>query len=1156
MKKIWIVTKNELYRYFISPLAYVYLLSFLILNSSFAIYFGDFFNRGNANLLSMFSFHPWLYLLFLPGISMRLWAEEFRSKTIVQIATLPVSISSLVWGKFFASWLFCGIALLLSFPFWITVNILGDPENKIIILSYIASFTLAGCMLAISQTMSALTKNQVIALVLAVIANLIFFWSGIEYILSTLRLFLPDMFIDVISSFSFLSHFNTLSKGLLELRDVLFFISIILFFNFTTIFIVNFKTAGTSGWLKSTSREYFIVAWIMLLVILLSINILANNLTRNIQYDATNDKIFTLSSSTKYVLKNLPEPIVVKLYFSPILGQRNSNLRETFDNIRILLQKYKNVAEKNFDYKVYYPNFLSEDEDIALANGVQAIPLIDLNQNALFGMTIEDSLQNKQVIPFFAHENQGAIEQELTSKIRSLYHKKKTIGVLTGLPIFGKLENDASIITESWKIVDLLRENYEIINIVNTSDFDRNIDVLIIFFPQNITNDFINKIKQFSMNNGNILLLMDPANEASRLYSLKNKNLENSNIGELEQFWGIKFFNQYVVADLKNSIMVDATTNYQTNPIFAQDIIQFKVSGEDMNPLHPVTKNLKEMMFASASVFSPLAEAFESGKIKFYPLLKASSLSSIMTRKVVTDGLNPQQILKYFQTDDNQKFIAANIQGTESDKQFNLIVVGDTDFIYDSFWMNKKMMLENEYIMNQNDNANFILNAVDYLAKDDDLISLRGKRMKSRKFDDIETMRKILSLDFKKNEEDIFEKMNKAKLSIQEVWNKKNFEERDNFTADELALISNVRTELNDLREMLGNLRNNAFKTINRVSMLISFFNIWLIPIIFGLVILSKTIIKIIRSNNFYCNFKFDKTLGKLFILCLTIFVLSTISIYFTNRSNIDSFEKKIAFPNVMKNINKIDKIELKTNMSSLIFVKQNGEWILENFSNLPVYQERIRRLITTIADAKFFEKKSNKAENLEIFNLLPIEDKKSKVTHIKLKNGEKLIQSFDLGDINIDLGRGAKAAYIKFENKFQVWKIIADFIDMDLDWHKWTYSNLWDLRYGRLIASNDDEKAEKRAVILMRNLLNTPIINVIDNTSNLKLLNSLNLIIEDESNINIDFYEADNKYFAKFNFVKISSNEHLNFIAKYLSNKLLEIEKDKLEKIFEQYEL
>ena len=155
MKKLFAVIKNELLRYFTSPLAYVYLVAFLILNGSFAIYFGHFIERGVADLSPMFAFQPWLYLLFITGISMRLWAEEFKSKTIVQIMTMPVSTITLVWGKFLASWIFCVIALLLTFPFVITVIILGEPDNGVILLGYIGSFIVAGAMLAISQTMSA-----------------------------------------------------------------------------------------------------------------------------------------------------------------------------------------------------------------------------------------------------------------------------------------------------------------------------------------------------------------------------------------------------------------------------------------------------------------------------------------------------------------------------------------------------------------------------------------------------------------------------------------------------------------------------------------------------------------------------------------------------------------------------------------------------------------------------------------------------------------------------------------------------------------------------------------------------------------------------------------------------------------------------------------
>ena len=256
------------------------------------------------------------------------------------------------------------------------------------------------------------------------------------------------------------------------MRDIIFFASVIIFFNFTTTLIVNFKTAGTSGWLKSTSCGYYFCAWFLLLLGFFGINILANNLTRQVQYDATAEKIFTLTPSTHDVLRQLPEPVVAKLYFSPILEQRNSDLRQVFDNVRLLLQKYKAASKGKFDYKVYYPQFLSQEEDIALADGVQAIPLVDINQNALFGLTLEDTLQNKAVIPFFAQSQAGVLEQEITTKLYQMYHVKKTIGIISSLQLFGSSGGEGTILYSPWEIINVLRQNYNLINMQKPEDFD------------------------------------------------------------------------------------------------------------------------------------------------------------------------------------------------------------------------------------------------------------------------------------------------------------------------------------------------------------------------------------------------------------------------------------------------------------------------------------------------------------------------------------------------------------------------------------------------------------------------------------------------------------------------------------------------------------
>jgi len=183
MRNVWIITKRELGAYFGTPLAYVFVVIFVALTGAFAFFIGNFFERGQADLQPFFSYHPWLYLLLVPAIAMRLWAEERKAGTIELLMTLPISTGEAIVGKFLAAWIFIGIALVLTFPMWITVNVLGNPDNGVILASYIGSFLMAGAFLAIGSCVSALTKNQVIAFIVSVVVCFLFTVSGLPLVI-------------------------------------------------------------------------------------------------------------------------------------------------------------------------------------------------------------------------------------------------------------------------------------------------------------------------------------------------------------------------------------------------------------------------------------------------------------------------------------------------------------------------------------------------------------------------------------------------------------------------------------------------------------------------------------------------------------------------------------------------------------------------------------------------------------------------------------------------------------------------------------------------------------------------------------------------------------------------------------------------------------
>ena len=235
--------KRELSSYFATPVAYVFIVIFLVLMGTFTFYIGGFYERGQADLRPFFNFHPWLYLFLVPAIAMRLWAEERKTGTVELLMTLPVTPWQAVLGKFLAAWAFTGIALALTFPVWITVNYLGEPDNGAILTGYVGSLLMAGGFLAIGACLSAATKNQVIAFVFSVVVCFAFLLSGFPMVLDVFSGWLPQVVIDGIASLSFLTHFSNISRGVIDLRDLLYFGLVIVSFLYANTIVLQWKQA-------------------------------------------------------------------------------------------------------------------------------------------------------------------------------------------------------------------------------------------------------------------------------------------------------------------------------------------------------------------------------------------------------------------------------------------------------------------------------------------------------------------------------------------------------------------------------------------------------------------------------------------------------------------------------------------------------------------------------------------------------------------------------------------------------------------------------------------------------------------------------------------------------------------------------------------------
>src|ERR1051325_65554 len=244
-RNIWTITKRELSAYFTSPIAYVFIVIFLLLCGFFTFFVGGFFERREASLVRpFFDLHPWFYLFLVPAVGMRLWAEERRVGTIELLLTMPITAWQAIVGKFLASWLFLALALALTFPMVLTVNLLGGPDNGVILTGYVGSWLMAGAYLAISCITSALTRSQVVSFIVSLVACLFLILAGFPPVINFFEQLSWPWLVNLISSFSVMTHFEGFQKGVLDSRDIIFFLSVIGFSLFTTSVILRTHRAG------------------------------------------------------------------------------------------------------------------------------------------------------------------------------------------------------------------------------------------------------------------------------------------------------------------------------------------------------------------------------------------------------------------------------------------------------------------------------------------------------------------------------------------------------------------------------------------------------------------------------------------------------------------------------------------------------------------------------------------------------------------------------------------------------------------------------------------------------------------------------------------------------------------------------------------------
>ena len=858
MRQLATITRREFVGYFATPLAVIFIIVFLLANSLTIFYLGDYFAIGQADLVSFFMFHPWLYLFFLPAIAMRLWAEERRHGSIELLLTLPVPLWVLVLGKYLAALAFSALALALTFPLWLTVNYLGAPDNGVIAASYLGSFILAAAYLAIGACISALTGNQVIAFVVAVVVCFMFTISGASLVINLFEGWGAQSLINTLASFSMITHFRAITGGVIDARDLVFFISLIAAFLVANIIVLDLKKtdkADTTAPRIGRFNAYY-VALILLPMIFLAVNMAATNGLRTARLDLTERALFTLSAGSKNILRGLDEPIRLKFYYSQKLATDQPAIRLYAQNVRDMLEEMAAHANGALQLQIIDPEAFSQAEDQAIAQGLVARPVAE-GEVLYFGLVGTNLVDNVEVIPYFAEERQEYLEYDLARLIYNLaMPQKPALGVISNLPLDTGAGGVLAAMrgqSQPFLIYAELTDRFDVQFIdPQAVTIPQKIDVLLLAHPRNLTDWQIYAVDQFVMRGGRILAFIDPQSEVSLTAGADGAPLkgyrEQSNLPKLMRQWGVKMDSELIIADRARAQRV--ATGRDARRALSDYILWMALGEDEINQADLVTANIDRLNVGTVGALAPLADA----STIFTPLITSSDDAMLMHRDYVLRAPTPEALLRRFEPSGERYTIAARLTGavqsafaappeignSRNEKAAaaqhigqtdaaHIIIFADSDFFDDRFWVSAQNYLGQIFGVPIADNGKFLLNAVENMMGSSDLISLRGRERVVRGFTRFEALRRAAETQYLAEEEKLLLRIDTAQAELDALQQGG----AQQATAQQAAQAGrNLRHELLAARKALRRVQGNLRRDIDNLAARLTWLNILFMPLV------------------------------------------------------------------------------------------------------------------------------------------------------------------------------------------------------------------------------------------------------------------------------------------------------------------------------------
>ncbi|MDD9912367.1 MAG: Gldg family protein [Alphaproteobacteria bacterium] len=764
IRRYFAVYAHELQQLHTQANTYIFLTFAWMAMALCTFYLGGFFSRGEADLNAFFAFQPWIYLFLMPALAMGIWSEEWRRGTAERLLTLPVHPILFTLAKFKALQTVFVFALLGTFPMVVTVFWLGEPAWGPIITGYIGCLCVGSAMLAVALAASQLSRSQAGGFVLGLLFLFILVASGWGVLTRLLEGFLPPVFIDALIQFSVLDRFRNFNEGVLDVRDILFFVSLTFGFLLLTHVFLIFRRSFKIGSILVTTA----------IVVVIAVNVLAESLLW--RWDATPSQVHTLDPQTIKFIKELDQDVNVKFYFSADNNEVPVPVQQFARRVQDKLRDMRRFNPAQFQVEFLVPEVSTRVESQAQEHGMQEIALPS-GEGYYFGLAVNTSDRGSR-LPVMTPGRQGFLEFDIMSALSDVMKTRtQKVGILTELNL-GREETRPRFVQDLLDAYDLT------ILKPGEPEFSDDIDLIIVFMTPFFDQENLYALDQYLVSGGKVLLVLDPylRTAPSTEFQAPDRNADAwgfDHPADLLRHWGVEYDHSQVVGDVAAAMPVQLPGIGMT-----QYPLWLALEPNEINHDMPFTANVDRMLLAESGFFTVTEIA---RGLHYEPILTSSSSAQTVSRTLFTNN-EPHLVAGKLGGEKKRRDLAFMLSGKfnsafpemssaaklyyedyaenpdqivypehkmQGAKDGALVVLGDLDFVADDYAMITERVAGEVVQQPANDNLVFFYNAIQYLLGDRVLLPIRGKAQERRPFVKVEEMMQVVSHKYQKVEQEL-----------------------------------------------------------------------------------------------------------------------------------------------------------------------------------------------------------------------------------------------------------------------------------------------------------------------------------------------------------------------------------------------------------------